>query len=559
MLAADFDGDQQIDRALIDLTTQSWFIITARGSMGTTQIPWGWRWGGTDPSHQYQVLAADFDGDRQADLVLVDLTTQSWFIYTARSGPTGTSQIPWGWRWNGTNPSHSYQVLAADFDGDGHMDQALVDLTTQAWFVLTAKGATGTEKIPWGSSTNLTSGRSYFAAAADFDGDRKADQIMVDMSAANHTWYSFGSVTAPQPPPTPTPTPQPNPNPGPGPSPTPPKAQWTITSAPALRIDCNVRGVCNEELGQANGNYAYAPSDIVYNGARHLFMCATGTMNVNQDRIRYINDRDAQLKVLLNPAGFPSANGADLAACDPSVVFFQGYFYLFYGSTRAINPSNPDRNTTNLINVIHVARSASISGPYQILDQDGSWKNTTQNPKHIIGPKVLSAERHQSAGYLGASWPSVIVQSNRLIMFYMDDTPDSTGRAPLSPYFMITSSNPAEWNTAQAQRTDLSTTHSGEVKYDPRTNSYVIFSVRDAHSAKTWIGYQTSTDGIHWSAVQKSGDAPAYSHNLGVESDEKGYLLNRPNVLASFGAPIGLVNDPSWSKWNLFTVTLTRQ
>ena len=328
----------------------------------------------------------------------------------------------------------------------------------------------------------------------------------------------------------------------------------TIVAPPVLRMDCS-DWVCAWTPSVA-GSYAYAPADITYQGVNHLFFCSTGVPSITQDSIRYINDRDAALKVVLNPTGgFDSATKGDMAACDPEVVFFKGYFYLFYGSTRAIDPaiySASAMGVDGLINVIHVARSASIDGPYQILDQGGTWRATTNTPKHILPPHVLSTSRSQGQGYLGSSWPSVVVRGDTLYLWYADDTADPITGYAKERYYLLKSTDASQWDTATEQQTDIKAlVHGGEVKYDPTSNQFVMFSVIGANTRPSWFAMLRSSDGVRWSPLQKIVDLPNYSHNVGVASDELGTLPTGA-FRFNFGAAPGFADSSSPGRWDLF-------
>src|SRR3989344_3403731 len=332
----------------------------------------------------------------------------------------------------------------------------------------------------------------------------------------------------------------------------------TIVAPPVLRMDCS-DWVCAWTPSVA-GSYAYAPADITYQGVNHLFFCSTGVPNITADSVRYINDRDAALKVALNPTGgFDSVNKSDIAACDPEVVFFKGYFYLFYGSTRAVDPAlypTPSGGADGLINVIHVARSASIDGPYQILDQGGTWKTTTNTPKHIIPPHVLSTSRSQGQGYLGSSWPSVVVRGDTLYLWYADDTADPITGYAKERYYLLKSTDASQWDTATEQQTDIKAlVHGGEVKYDPTSNQFVMFSVIGANTRPSWFAMLRSSDGVRWSPLQKIVDLPNYSHNVGVASDELGTLPTGALPFYFCAAP-GVVAKSSPRPGGFFAVAL---
>lgn len=62
-----------------------------------------------------------------------------------------------------------------------------------------------------------------------------------------------------------------------------------------------------------------------------------------------------------------------MAACDPTVVKFKGFYYMFYAG-------NKDRYN----NVIMASRSKSLQEPFAIWSDDNTWKINTKQPKPVF-------------------------------------------------------------------------------------------------------------------------------------------------------------------------------
>jgi len=178
-------------------------------------------------------------------------------------------------------------------------------------------------------------------------------------------------------------------------------------------------------------SYAYGPSIILNNGVYHVFFCSAGSYPT-WDSIRYVQSTDGKnwsLPVIVLRA--TGANGFDLAACDPSVVFFQGFYYMYYSSAYTTAP--------NLFQtVIQVARSGNIGGPYLTYTQRGTWEDTPTDPKIIIKPLVT---RDQDPVGYGAGPQSVVVHNGEILLWYTDDSIDlDSGRI-----YLLRSTDPVRW------------------------------------------------------------------------------------------------------------------
>jgi hypothetical protein len=115
--------------------------------------------------------------------------------------------------------------------------------------------------------------------------------------------------------------------------------------------------------------YAYAPSIIKKNGEYHVFFCSTGD-EASWDFIRYTKSTDG--RTWTDPTIVLRANqneGRDMSACDPSVIKFGDFYYLFYtgavvtapGTGIPTTPYEHGRSQAT----VQVARSLNLAGPYK--------------------------------------------------------------------------------------------------------------------------------------------------------------------------------------------------
>jgi beta-xylosidase len=138
-----------------------------------------------------------------------------------------------------------------------------------------------------------------------------------------------------------------------------------------------VDGIDNPDTIQ----YAYAPSIILQNSVYHILFCSGGNIFPAWDYIRYVSSSDNG-RTWSTPADMLHAtafNGMDLAACDPSVIFFQGFYYMYYGAAITTAPNV-------FQTVIQVARATATTGPYLTYTQRGTWEDTPTDPLVMLKP-----------------------------------------------------------------------------------------------------------------------------------------------------------------------------
>lgn len=319
------------------------------------------------------------------------------------------------------------------------------------------------------------------------------------------------------------------------------------TSPPATRQSLSVASVFFQVVDAYDDgfSYAYAPSIILKNGTYHVFFCSEGGGNYpSWDAIRYTTSIDGQTwstpKVVLQAT---AANGQDMAACDPSLVFYQGYYYLYYSS--AVTTASKTYQT-----VIQVARSVSIAGPYLTYTQRGTWEKTPTDPRVIIYP--LQMHSAQPSGY-GAGQTSVVVRNGQLLMWYTDDSVFVSGQPQVKTY-MLQSADPVMWTRDITQATNLVNQASIDVKFDSSQSQFVMIRVENEFSPTSYLARAYSTDGMNWTvpqAVFPSGQFPQYGHDAGIAGDETGNLASA-SALVGFGVPYGLADADDWGHWDLY-------
>jgi hypothetical protein len=302
----------------------------------------------------------------------------------------------------------------------------------------------------------------------------------------------------------------------------------------------------------ATVQYAYAPSILLQNNVYHVFFCSGGNISPAWDYVRYVNSTDGGQSWsspvdMLHATG---SNGMDLAACDPSVVFFKGFYYMFYGSAITNAPGV-------FQNVIQVARSGSISGPYLTYTQRGTWDDTPTDPQIIIRP--MQVRTQQPSGY-GAGQPSVLVVNGKLFMWYTDDSLTVTQNGDFGAFrlYVLQSSDPLTWTPDANQRTGIVGQDSPDVKYDPFHNQFVATWVANMFTTGASLVQATSTDGLHWGAAKTvigAGSFPPYTNNAGATADEDGNL-SQGQTIVGFGRPVSQANINA-GLWDMDGVFLT--
>lgn len=192
----DYDGDGVTDRAVVNMDSMAWYIISsATGRKGVPGIPWGWKF--VEMTVGSMVVPGDYDGDGVSDRAIVVPDSMKWFVISSRTGENGASHIPWGVRFAEMTPQS--RLIPGDYDGDGTTDAAFVNVTRDdaKWYIVSSEtGEKGTPDIPWGWSWDVMHHYLFEPAVGDYDGDGVTDRAAY--SGASGVWYVLSGKTGEQ-------------------------------------------------------------------------------------------------------------------------------------------------------------------------------------------------------------------------------------------------------------------------------------------------------------------------------------------------------------------------
>ena len=318
-------------------------------------------------------------------------------------------------------------------------------------------------------------------------------------------------------------------------------------TTPIKMVDCTIRGNCSNY--KTGGGYAYGPSIVKWKGEYHVFFCSTGNSGEGTGRgwddIGYIHSSDAinwsTPKVVLIATQISGTPGAkeDFSACDPSIVYFKGYFYLYYGSAY-LSPAG------HTLGDVQVARSSGIDGPYLTYTTDDRWERGARNPKILIKPLLDLPNNY------GAGQPSVLVFNGHLRMFYND--------VSVNKVMMVDSIEPASWSYSTASET-TSGFGDSDVKYDSASGLFTMYFMGRNKFDQLTLMTASSADGMIWQQPREADlQFPSVNYganNVGASGDEQGHAIPGNAVLISFGAPYSLetlLPNTSWANWNLYGI-----
>jgi hypothetical protein len=192
IVAADLDGDGDRDLAVADHTpTNNVTILKNTGHGNFFQASSSPESAGDSPS---SMVAADLDGDGDVDLAVAN--QQSFNVTILRNNGSGNFTEP------ASSPeaagTHPQGITVADLDGDGDKDLAVANQSSNDVTIL-KNGGTGNFVQP-ASSPEPVGMRPFAVVAANFDGDGDRDLATANHDSDNSTILSnngLGNFTEP--------------------------------------------------------------------------------------------------------------------------------------------------------------------------------------------------------------------------------------------------------------------------------------------------------------------------------------------------------------------------
>lgn len=302
--------------------------------------------------------------------------------------------------------------------------------------------------------------------------------------------------------------------------------------------------------------YGYAPTIIKENGIYHTFYCSNPELGAGIDAVRYVYSEDAlnwsNPKIVLRAKPSINSNSGkwiNRSACDPSLVYYKGYYYLYYTNQHQTGSNLVDEKRSTQGN-ISVARASKISGPYLTYTERRTWEENPPDAKIIIFPQVKRSGNQHS---YGAGQQTVVVKDGELYMWFTDDS-----IAPLKQprIYFLKSQDPVNW-TAKPVPTNLANTSSIDIKYDDINNRFILIKILDIHTKNASLVASDSTDGINWKnlrTIYSQQNFPAFAHNIGMSGNKEGHFVPGEHPIVAFGAPYALSRQDTWGAWDLFGV-----
>ena len=282
-------------------------------------------------------------------------------------------------------------------------------------------------------------------------------------------------------------------------------------------------------------SYRYGPAIVVEGSTINMLSCSPGSGN-SADYIRYQKSTDGGAtwnsdQIVLQPT---IGSADDFSTCDPSVAKFGGYYYLAYTSTN-------NRSRGGVQNQVFVARSTSITGPYD------KWNGTGWGGN----PLPFITYNENSYDY-GAGEPSLVIKDSTLYIYYSWDSHDPTTGLPTNQTRVATAStSDANWPgavTLQGVALDKRAAwavDSADVKYIPLWGKFIAVNSINRFTARSSIQAWESTDGIHFTPSSMLGaNLLPYLHNIGISGDDSGQI--DPTQTNYLGYAYGSV----WMQWN---------
>jgi hypothetical protein len=175
LVAADFNGDGRPDLAVTDTSANSVSVLLNTTPAGSATVRFAPPQTFAVGNVPFGVVAADFNGDGRPDLAVVNngSNTVSVLLNTTAAGATTPSFAAQQTFAVGANP---LGVAAADVNGDGRPDLAVANEGGGSVSVLLDTTAAGAVTPTFAAQQTFAVGTGPFGvAAADFDGDGRPD------------------------------------------------------------------------------------------------------------------------------------------------------------------------------------------------------------------------------------------------------------------------------------------------------------------------------------------------------------------------------------------------
>ena len=189
VVVEDFNGDHHLDLATVHTDRNKVSIVFGNGD-GTFQAPLTYL-AGTDPQ---SVATEDFNGDGHVDLAVANAGSNNVSVLLGNGDGTFRTAVNYG---AGDNP---YSVAIGDFNGDGHSDLAVANSAYDTRGTSNVSVLLGNGDGAFQTAVNYGAGDNpHSVAIGDFDGDGHLDLAVLAIDIddpdlfGNNVWVLLGN------------------------------------------------------------------------------------------------------------------------------------------------------------------------------------------------------------------------------------------------------------------------------------------------------------------------------------------------------------------------------
>lgn len=171
LFAADIDGDGLIDIVTANSTANSISVLKNTSTAGS--ISFASKIDFTTASTPGSITGGDFDGDGLIDIAVANRSSNSVSVFR---NTTSAGAISFASKVDFTTAGNPYSIATGDIDGDGKIEIAVTNRSSNSISVFKNTSSSGT--ISFAAKTDFTSGSDPVSIAiGDLDGDGKLDII----------------------------------------------------------------------------------------------------------------------------------------------------------------------------------------------------------------------------------------------------------------------------------------------------------------------------------------------------------------------------------------------
>ena len=279
-------------------------------------------------------------------------------------------------------------------------------------------------------------------------------------------------------------------------------------------------------VSYSSQGYRYGPS-IIENedGSYDVWFSAPGNNSTEWDYITYRHvDPEgnwSKEKVVLKPT--PSSDDR-CSVCDPGVIYFDGYYYLAYTSTK-------DYRLKGMNNSAFVARSKNPDGPFE------KWNGKGWGGK----PKAFITYEDDPHGW-GIGEVSFVLLERDLYIYYTYF--NTTGG-----YTALAKTKISENWPAQVEKRDVvigrTTQDSFDVFYADDYKLFMAFTVENRMSEASELALYVSQNGLDFERSDSTQRLiEDYAHNMGIAKNKSGHQNSEKDIL------VGYAYGKRWGRWN---------